>query len=101
MPRFIEHIEDGKNVVVSFPDGQIDISADGIGPALIGVPNTKISFYQSRQAGPNEPTQREIVATIQIPTATILAFADQIRATLKDNGDAVNSALEQMKALID
>lgn len=101
MPRIIEHIEDGKDVVVTFPDGQLDISADGIGPALIGVPNTKIGFYQNRQADPNGPVQREIVATVQIPTATLLAFADQIRSTLKDNADAVNAALHQMKTLIE
>lgn len=100
MVRIIEHDEEGNHVRVEFPDGQMDISVDGIGPSLIGFPLTKLTLFQQRQTAPGEPILREIVACVQIPTATLLVFADQVRITLQSNAESIDSALNQMKTIL-
>jgi hypothetical protein len=56
----------------------LDISADGIGPSMIGFPYTKITFCQQRVVGAKDAPLKEVVAIVNIPTNVLLDFAATI-----------------------
>ncbi|MBC8725822.1 hypothetical protein F6X37_31025 [Paraburkholderia sp. 31.1] len=94
MSTSITKVENGVQITTVFPDGIVDLAADGFGPSLIGFPVMKLSFFQTKFSADEGPTQkREVVSTVQIPTAAFLEFAEIVRNTLAANKEAVRDAV--------
>lgn len=63
-----------------------EIYGDGLGPAMIGYPNVKFSLFQQKITPPDQNiAEREIVATVTIPTIAILELASRIRDVIETN----------------
>ncbi|WP_353192138.1 hypothetical protein [Pandoraea pnomenusa] len=84
------------------PDGIVDIYADGIGPAMIGYPMTKLCLVQQRVATDGEAEgERDIVAVLSIPTHVLLEFNKVLISSLTANKEAMMNAIEQQKVQFD
>lgn len=78
-----------------------EINADGVGPAMIGFPNIKFSLFQQKITPPNETTaEREIVATISIPTVAILELAEKIKNVIEKNKEQFALQVDNQKKIL-
>lgn len=101
MKKFSEQHPDGRTITTSIPDGVPTLLADGFGPGMIGFPMVKLSLVQDKLGVPeSQEIERDVVATIQIPTAAFLEMADKIREILAANEAATKAQLEQTHSLI-
>lgn len=97
MTKIIENTENGVLTNFSVPDNLMDISADSIGPSMIGFPFTKVSFCQQRITSDKETPVKEVVAIINIPTSVLLEFMVTMQNSLKENAVRITPVLDQFK----
>ncbi|WBX91592.1 hypothetical protein [Achromobacter mucicolens] len=101
MNRIIKNDENGMATTFEFASTVQNISGDGFGPMLIGFPFTKVSVVQQRIQRPNaDSVEKEVVAVLTIPTHALLELADNVRAALKPNREAVEQQTDQMLKVI-
>lgn len=101
MSRTITNEENGLVTNFEFGTDVPNITGDGFGPMLVGFPFTKISVVQQRIQGHNSPPiEKEVVATLTLPTHAVLELADNIRGALKQNRATVEQQTAQMMKVI-
>lgn len=98
MARIIQHEENGAIVFFSIDENAKHIAADGIGPCMIGPANTKVTFIQQAITQPGDSQIKEVVATINIPTAVLLDLARTITETFKDQPGLIDLPASQLKS---
>ena len=93
-----------QNFDIHYPEQLSDLYADGVADALLGFPNSKISFYQirsgdegERKKGAEAVEQRELAAVLTLPTLVLLDFCRNILAAAQSNPGAMHSAIEEHK----
>lgn len=101
MRKFTEEHPDGRKINTSMPDGTPTLVADGFGPGLIGFPLLKLTLVQDQIGIPGSPDiNRDVIGSIQLPTAAFLEMADKIREILAANGAFTNAQLDQTRTLL-
>lgn len=101
MKKFTEEHPDGRKITTSIPEGTPTLAADGFGPGLIGFPLLKLTLVQDQIGIPGSPDiDRDVVGSIQLPTAAFLEMADKIREILADNGAFTQAQIDQARNLI-
>lgn len=83
--------ENGTKINHTFRDDGIQIAGDGFGPALIGYPNCKFTVYQQGFSEPESGIiDREIFATVTIPTVALVDFIDHVKKVLLNNKEQLS-----------
>lgn len=101
MTRHFKEKEGGRDITTLIPDNAIDIYCDGVGPVMIGFPYSKVTLVRQRLSDPaSQDIEREIVATFQIPTASLIELGKHAKRTLQESGEEIEEALKQAQKLI-
>ncbi|MEW9586774.1 hypothetical protein [Paraburkholderia sp. DGU8] len=103
MSKIIKSTENGMSVVTEIPDDAPRISGNGFGPALLGFPTTIVTIFQQQLSGHSKPDhlERKVVATLEIPTISLLELAQTVQKALRENKAAMQGAMAQMVAFVD
>lgn len=102
MTKILTNKENGTDVKYVIPDDAPRISVDGFGPSLFGFPLTTLTLCQAQiSEDPNNVAERKVVATLHVPTITLLELAENIRKTLAENKNLVDAAIQQVHSSLD
>jgi len=78
--------ENGTKINHTFRDDGMQIAGDGFGPAMIGYPNCKFTIYRQGFSEPESGIiDREIFATVTVPTVALVDFLDHVKKVLLNN----------------
>lgn len=101
MSRSFETTENDKTILNIVPDDHVILFGDGFGPAMIGYPNTKFTLFQQTLGIPDSAAvERQIVATVSVPTVALVELAAHIQRVLNENKEQftaeVNSQISKI-----
>ena len=92
MSRTFETTENDKTILNIVPDDHITLYSDGFGPAMVGYPNTKFTLFQQALGIPDSAAaERKIVATVSVPTVTLIELAAHIQRVLNENKEQLTA----------
>lgn len=86
--------ENGKQINNTIPDNAISIFGDGFGPAMIGYPHSKITLFQEVLSTDPDVIEREITATVVIPTVALVELANHVKRIMQENKEQLSSDVE-------
>jgi len=102
MKQTIDVEENGTHIQYAIDENNLELFADGFGPAMVGYPFTKITLYREQMSAElgDIATNKKIVATITVPTATILQIAQTVKSAIMSNKEGMESAIDQSREII-
>ncbi len=79
-----------------------EIHADGIGPIMLGIPNSKLGIFQLRLVPDETPDieQREVVQLISVPTGSLIEFCVTFLKIVEANRGNLNEAVAKLSEVI-
>lgn len=93
-----DHEKDTENqeeVEIPAADGMISLFGDGFGPLLLGYPNSKITIVQhSIKVPTGSVDERELVATITVPTVALIDLANHVERAISRSKDQMSKEYE-------
>lgn len=66
-------------------DSPSPVYADGMHQMALGYPNSRVSFHTVQSSNGTNVETRRVVATVVLPTVTLVEIATQILALVKDS----------------
>jgi len=94
--------EDGRQVNYIVSDDMANLFGDGFGPALIGFSNTKLTVFQQPISSDVNAMQRDIVATVTIPTVALVELGSHVKRVLQANREQLSADMDNhLRKLLD
>lgn len=86
--------ENDKQINNTIPDNAITIFGDGFGPAMIGYPHSKFTVFQEVLSTDPDVIEREITATVIVPTVALVELANHVKRVMQENKEHLSSDIE-------